>query len=303
MKAIPCHGYYAMDMMVKLTCNICPELALFNGARGVIRDIVYPAGHGYVPPTEDTVFPVVVVEFPGYEGPTLLSEDTLARLEASAMDESVDLRKLVPISAIERRCDCRRCTRRGLPLRCGKVDCVHSLQGLSIGAGEAIVNMVFHWTRAAETIWPGIFYVGTSRAKATENLVLHNQFTFQDATKIGADKRWKAQHEEVLRIHEVANSQFVEHDDDGMRLCSQNSKLDFTNSKLDVVCAWCEFTTLIRGVQCHVCCGVITFTTINGHICYDALIYVWYGNRYALQRGDVLAHPTHAGHARWWRNT
>ena len=39
LSAIPATGYFAIDMMVKLTLNICPELALFNGARGTVRPI------------------------------------------------------------------------------------------------------------------------------------------------------------------------------------------------------------------------------------------------------------------------
>ena len=41
---------YAVGMDVKLTTNICPELMLCNGSRGVIVDIIYPDDEGYVPP-------------------------------------------------------------------------------------------------------------------------------------------------------------------------------------------------------------------------------------------------------------
>ena len=37
MKALPVHSYMAMGMMVKLTINICPELGLYNGSRGIVR--------------------------------------------------------------------------------------------------------------------------------------------------------------------------------------------------------------------------------------------------------------------------
>ena len=110
---------------------------------------------------------------------------------------NIELTKLVPISVTERRCDCKRCFRVGIPLVCGKADCVHSLQGLSIGEGEPIETFVFHWTKAAESIWPGILYVGTSRAKATHNIALEHPFTTGDARKIGSDKRWQEQHSEV----------------------------------------------------------------------------------------------------------
>eukprot|EP01046_Picozoa_sp_COSAG06_P096929 COSAG06_NODE_43042_length_376_cov_0.516245_1_plen_51_part_01 len=41
---------YVVGMDVKLTTNICPELMLCNGSRGVIVDIIYPGDMGYVPP-------------------------------------------------------------------------------------------------------------------------------------------------------------------------------------------------------------------------------------------------------------
>jgi hypothetical protein len=139
------------------------------------------------------------------------------RLGVNASDHGVDLSKLVAISAQERRCDCGGCCRLGMPLISGKVDCVHSLQGLSIGEGEMTTRMVLHWNKDAEGMWPGIFYVGASRAKATENIVLQNGFTTADKDKIGNDKRWREQHEEVHRIHEKADSEFEAFNDGGVR--------------------------------------------------------------------------------------
>ena len=99
--------------------------------------------------------PVIIVEFAPYTGPPLLDADTMARLEPHARAQGVKLARLCAISTVERRCDCKQCTRASLPLRCGKADCVHSLQGLSIGEGEAIQRVIFRWSKKAETIWPG----------------------------------------------------------------------------------------------------------------------------------------------------
>ena len=49
-KSIPLDTMYAVGMDIKLTTNICPELMLCNGSRGVIVDIIYPGDSGYVPP-------------------------------------------------------------------------------------------------------------------------------------------------------------------------------------------------------------------------------------------------------------
>ena len=71
---------YAVGGMVKLTDNLCPEFGLANGSRGVVRDIIYPGGVGYVPPSSDTdpVFPMLIVEFPKYRGGPLLEDTTSA---------------------------------------------------------------------------------------------------------------------------------------------------------------------------------------------------------------------------------
>jgi hypothetical protein len=96
MKSIPCHGYYALGQMVKLTLNIVPELGLFNGARGTVRDIVYPDGGGYVPAcSANSVVPHIIVEFAGYTGPCLFDAATIVRLEDDATHAGIDLRKLV----------------------------------------------------------------------------------------------------------------------------------------------------------------------------------------------------------------
>ena len=68
LKAIPRIGYLGIGMMVKLTWNFRPEKNLFNGARGILRDIVY-AGSGY----STNECPIALVEFPDYTGP-LISE-------------------------------------------------------------------------------------------------------------------------------------------------------------------------------------------------------------------------------------
>jgi hypothetical protein len=145
-------------MDIKLTTNICPELMLCNGSRGVIVDIIYPGDSGYVPPPrqveadgEDSqqqpVFPIVIVDFPDYCGPRLLTDE----VEAAAHPT------LVPIVARALPCDSKCCTRFGLPLVCGKADTVHSAQGITIGRGHALERCLLVWNAKMESRWPGIF--------------------------------------------------------------------------------------------------------------------------------------------------
>ena len=107
-KSIPTSTVYAIGMKVKLTVNICPGWGLCNGSRGTVVDIIYPNEVGYVPPPppssqEEPLFPIVIVDFPDYCGSRVLHEQR---------------RTLVPIVAMERTCNKKCCSRRGLPLVC-----------------------------------------------------------------------------------------------------------------------------------------------------------------------------------------
>lgn len=189
-KSIPLIAYYSVGMMVKLTLNVCPEVGLYNNARGVVRDIVYENG-GY----DATAFPIVIVEFPEYSG--------------LPFAEGVNPR-WVPIAAVERRCDCHGCGRFGLPLVCAKADSIHSLQGLTVGPTKTINRLVLHWKYQAEGMFPGIFYVGCSRATCAESLTLAEAVPTDDYARIGTCGRWQEQHDVVAEISLAATVQRAE---------------------------------------------------------------------------------------------
>jgi len=184
-KSIPLDTMYAVGMDVKLTTNICPELMLCNGSRGVIVDIIYPGDTGYVPPPrlvqaddgedEEPVFPIVIVDFPGYCGPSLLTDVAQAAAHPT----------LVPIVARALRCERSCCSRHGLPLVCGKADTVHSAQGITIGRGQALTRCLLMWNAKMEALWPGIFYVAASRVKELGAFALRQSFCKADAASIG----------------------------------------------------------------------------------------------------------------------
>jgi hypothetical protein len=96
------------------------------------------------------------------------------------------------------RCEsCKGCTRTNLPLVCGKADTIHSLQGLTVGPGEAMTHMVLHWDEAAESLWPGVFYVGASRAKEASSIALEGGFSMKAQVKVKGAEDMQA---EVHRI-------------------------------------------------------------------------------------------------------
>ena len=117
LKAIPRTNVLAVGGSVKLLTNISPERGLANGARGHVRDIIYPpdpvtgaaGGYSKPPPGGDTTtWPVCIVEFPTYTGEVLVPGHPT----------------FVPICAMTMNCGsangkCQKCTRHGLPLGCG----------------------------------------------------------------------------------------------------------------------------------------------------------------------------------------
>ena len=108
---------------------------------------------------------VVIVDFPDFCGVT-------------------DFGTLVPISAVERRCEKKCCSRYGIPLEVSKGASVHSLQGITVGKGKPIEKMIFSWNGKSETQWPSIGYVGFSRTEGLDCIALKNTLTKDDVTKI-----------------------------------------------------------------------------------------------------------------------
>jgi hypothetical protein len=172
---IPRNAHFFPEMLVLLSVNLLPELGLENNTRGGVKSILYPPG-GFNP-QDTTQLPIIVVHFPGYTGPP--------------WDPSNPT--WVPIVPVERRCEYGCCSRRGLPLWPGKAGSIHSLQGLTVGDGKLFDRVILSWDRKAESRWPGIFYVGSSRAMAAHNLALSNPLSAEDLEAISRGPAWQAQ--------------------------------------------------------------------------------------------------------------
>ena len=183
-------SYFFTDMLVLLTVNLLPELGLANNTRGIVKAILYPSG-GY-DPLDTTQWPILVVEFPGYTGPP--------------WDPAHPT--WVPIVSVEKRCDHGCCSRRGLPLWPGKAGSIHSLQGLTAGDGKLFDRIILHWDSKAEGKWPGIFYVGSSRAMAEHNLALAHPLSSEDLKKITGGGAWLAQKITVSKLERKARDFF-----------------------------------------------------------------------------------------------
>ena len=144
-------------MIVKLTVNIIPELKLNNNTRGIIQDIFYPPTMIDIQPHDmgynEEQLPIILVEFVKYTCHAM----TQATIEAGQS-------KWIPIVPIEQRCDCGGCIRKGRPLMVAKAASTYCSQGHTYKEGELLIeNILFDFTKKAESLWPNVFYyVGCS---------------------------------------------------------------------------------------------------------------------------------------------
>jgi hypothetical protein len=201
MAQIPRRAAYGIGMLCKMTANIAPKFNLVNGARGILRDIVYE-DFCYDPNNHKKLPLYLVVEFPNYNGPSLFT--------------GPDQQKWVPVLPIEKRSEDTRSSRKGFPIVVSKADTVHSLQGLTVGLLKAIKRLVIHkWDSKAESKWPGILYVAASRAESDNDLALDFDVTNDGLSKIVTTNSWKQQHNEVNRLSEEAMRQRDKINSDG----------------------------------------------------------------------------------------
>jgi hypothetical protein len=79
------------------------------------------------------------------------------------------------------------------------------LQGVTIGENKAIKRLrIHHWDKAAEAKWPGIFYVGGSRAETEDDVVIDFDISLEDIESIGKSDSWMKQHGEVQELTQKA---------------------------------------------------------------------------------------------------
>ncbi|XP_053391813.1 uncharacterized protein LOC128554571, partial [Mercenaria mercenaria] len=145
--------YLCKCAAVMLTVNLCVKYGLFNGAIGIVVDILYPEDKK---PSSDTLPTAVMVQFNNYSGPAFITGHP----------------KVIPIMPVERRidCVCRTCKRKQIPLRLGWATTIHKCQGMTVGDGENHRHIIINpGPRQFESRNPGALFVALSRAKSAGN--------------------------------------------------------------------------------------------------------------------------------------
>ena len=162
--------FISKNAKVMLSVNLCVQYGLFNGAMGIVRDILYKDN------TKPPGLPdVVLVEFPGYTGPPFIPDNP----------------KLVPINPVERRmdCVCHCCKRKQIPLRLGWATTIHKCQGMTIGEGETNRFIIISpGTKSFESKSPGSLFVALSRAKTAGGPGKDPDFAWHPSVLVNEDR-------------------------------------------------------------------------------------------------------------------
>ena len=193
LKNTPAMAYFSKLGLVKLKKNIAPELGLCNNTRGTVQHILYQSGtnldNKYKSVDQEAV---VIVDFPDYVGPPLWEGAPST---------------WVAIPRIESRCERNCCVRKGFPLVCGKCDTIHSSQGITVGQGKQFERIRLTWNQRMERLAAGLMYVGLSRAKSIDNIMLSNKFSYENMEAIASTPAFHEALTEETALRERATQQ------------------------------------------------------------------------------------------------
>ena len=96
----------------------------------------------------------------------------------------------------------------GFPIIQGKSDTIHSAQGLSVGEEEFVKCLVLDsWESKWEKKWPGLFYVGASRACDKNSIYISPNLDKHSLRSIGTGKTWADQNKVCQEIEQKASQE------------------------------------------------------------------------------------------------
>ena len=95
-----------------------------------------------------------------------------------------------------------------LPIIAAKADSIHGSQGLTVSETKPIKKMVLEgWSYKWESMWPGIFYVGVSRAAEQKCIILNSEIDQASLDSVGKSEKWKYQDTVCKNIEKKALEQ------------------------------------------------------------------------------------------------
>lgn len=119
---------------VVMTTNVCQPFGLFNGATGIVRDLIFKEGD--CPQTDGSVWPdVILVEMQGYRGPEFLPRHPqVVPVFPKEYSEKGSIRKMFPLKL-------------GFCLTC------HKAQGFTCGVGHDYERVVVNLGPESTETW------------------------------------------------------------------------------------------------------------------------------------------------------
>ena len=158
---------YAIGAEVMLTANLWTEAGLVNGSCGVVDDIIKPE--------DDRIARVVMVNFPGYRGPSL----------------SPSRPNVVPVTQI------RATNSNGFPLSLAWAITIHKSQGMTLD--RVTVDL------GRNEFASGLTFVALSRARTFGGLRVE-PFDFSRFKRIERGRHVEARHDEFDRLRRLAHN-------------------------------------------------------------------------------------------------
>jgi len=191
---LPVRNALAKGAIVMLLVNFVVEEGLFNGAVGIIVDIVYENSDG---PREAGAQPAyVVVDFPDLEIPEEDVWDT-------------EHPTFVPIPTVTLRCDKGCCTMTTIPLCVCKAITIHKCQGMTVGEGQVWKKIIIMIPKNANT--PGLEQVAVSRAKGLDCIAIldnqENPLTKQRLMNIGRSPAYGLRRKFEKNLRDIQSGQ------------------------------------------------------------------------------------------------
>jgi hypothetical protein len=212
---MPNTSYIAINANIIYLFNTWKKASLVNGAKGIVKDIIYPENC-----SEHSQPEILIICFDKWNGPQFFKDN--------------ERKNWIPIIKISQYNYKYRMTRSGFPIMLGYAVTAHRVQGLTLDTG------VIDFGKSEFAL--GISYVALSRFKSINNLLINGHSYDRITTQIKKHAQYSKREQEEQRLQTLKMKTFKRFD---YLLCSDlqtcSSKITSDNS--------CINTTTLIGLK------------------------------------------------------